>query len=333
MNGFSLDARAALLMCLLASLAICCRADGPAIGAQLKVAPALHWKEPGKLVLFDVARAGHRLVAVGEMGVVLLSDDDGKSFRQARSVPVDGALVAITFVDDRHGWAVGHLGMILATSDGGETWAQQRLDASVDQPLFSVAFRDLNEGWAVGLWSLVLHTTDGGKNWETLKVDAAPGARKADKNLYHVFLDQGGTLYVAAEQGNVLRSKDGGHSWTYLHTGYAGSFWTGVVAHDGAILVGGLRGNVYRSTDEGASWVPVQTGTQLSITRLSELDEEIVGVGLDGLVVRGKPRDAQFSARQLGDRTTFTSLAVAADGRWIMTSKSGIVVLGKGGRS
>ena len=34
-------------------------------------------------------------------------------------------LRAITFVDDLHGWAVGQLGLILATDDGGRTWQRQ----------------------------------------------------------------------------------------------------------------------------------------------------------------------------------------------------------------
>ena len=35
-------------------------------------------------------------------------------------------LRAITFVDDQHGWAVGELGTVLATGDGGQTWRTQR---------------------------------------------------------------------------------------------------------------------------------------------------------------------------------------------------------------
>ena len=33
---------------------------------------------------------------------------------------------AIAFVDDQHGWAVGELGTVLATGDGGQTWRSQR---------------------------------------------------------------------------------------------------------------------------------------------------------------------------------------------------------------
>jgi photosystem II stability/assembly factor-like uncharacterized protein len=55
----------------------------------------------------------------------------------------------------------------------------------------------------------------------------------------------------------VLRSYDQGRSWTYLSTGYKGSFWTGAATSDGTLLVAGLRGSMYRSTDEGRSWLQV----------------------------------------------------------------------------
>jgi len=189
-----------------------------------------------------------------------------------------------------------------------------------------ILFRDEHEGWAVGLWSLVLHTTDGGAHWETLRVDPPKGAKKADKNLFDIFRDRSGTLFVAAEQGNVLRSRDGGRTWTYLATGYQGSFWTGDVAPDGTILVAGLRGNVYRSTDGGASWKPVPTGTKLSITNLAVSGERVEAIGLDGLVVSGAVRDKEFTAHQLAERATLTAQVQGRDGGWIMTSKSGIVL-------
>ncbi|RFQ06817.1 glycosyl hydrolase, partial [Pseudomonas sp. ATCC 13867] len=66
---------------------------------------------------------------------VLLSDDQGKNFRQARSVPLSTPLTGVSFVDADHGWAVGHWGAILVTSDGGESWQIQRMASDVDRPL------------------------------------------------------------------------------------------------------------------------------------------------------------------------------------------------------
>ena len=53
-----------------------------------------------KALLLDVARAGSRLTAVGEFGHVLLSDDNGDSWRQAASVPTRNTLVGVTFIDN-----------------------------------------------------------------------------------------------------------------------------------------------------------------------------------------------------------------------------------------
>ncbi len=58
---------------------------------------------------------------------------------------------------------MGQWGVILATSDGGETWQKQRMDISVGQPLFPVHFTNEKDGITVGLWSLMLATHDGGR--------------------------------------------------------------------------------------------------------------------------------------------------------------------------
>ncbi len=86
--------------------------------------PAMQVSAAQNGVLIGLARAGTRLVAVGERGLVLLSDDNGQSWRQA-SVPVSVSLTAVQFVDAQQGWAVGHAGVVLTTHDGGEHWTLQ----------------------------------------------------------------------------------------------------------------------------------------------------------------------------------------------------------------
>ena len=62
----------------------------------------------GSSLLLDLAFAGQRMVAVGERGHVMLSDDQGATWRQAKSVPTRVLLTAVFFVDSEYGWAVGH---------------------------------------------------------------------------------------------------------------------------------------------------------------------------------------------------------------------------------
>ena len=75
-------------------------------------------------LLQGAARAGTRLVAVGQRGHIVHSDDDGASWKQA-SVPVSSDLTAVRFVNENRGWAVGHDGVVLHSADGGRNWTLQ----------------------------------------------------------------------------------------------------------------------------------------------------------------------------------------------------------------
>ncbi|QBR03293.1 WD40/YVTN/BNR-like repeat-containing protein [Paraburkholderia pallida] len=287
--------------------------------------PAHAWTAPSHMMLLDATRAGKRIVAVGEHGVIVISDDEGKTWHQAREVPVSATLSAVTFTDAQHGWAVGQWGVILATRDGGETWQKQRMDLSVDQPLFSVLFTSAQDGIAVGLWSLMLATHDGGKTWARVTVPKPPGAGRADRNLYHVFADKQGALYIDSEQGMVLKSTDGGATWSYLATGGKGTLWAGVALPDGRIVVGGLLGSLYQSQDGGATWTALNANTKSSITDLVATGSGLLGVGLDGLLLKQGAGARWFEVAQRPDRATLTAVVIASDGKPVWFSQDGVL--------
>lgn len=320
-----------MIKTLVTSIALCVAtaafAQAPSEGsvATWAAKPAHTWSAPTHMMLLDATRAGKRIVAVGEHGIVLLSDDDGKTYRQAHAVPVSATLSAVTFADDRQGWAVGQWGVILATRDGGETWEKQRMDIAVDQPLFSVLFTNDRDGIAVGLWSLMLQTHDGGKTWTRTTLSKPPGGGKADRNLYHAFADGKGGLYISAEQGTVLKSTDGGANWDYLATGGKGSLWSGVATPDGRIVVGGLLGSLFQSNDGGATWSPVKAETKSSITNLVVNGKGLIAVGLDGLVMQQREDSAPFDIAQRSDRAALTAAVIDAGGKPILFSNDGVL--------
>jgi photosystem II stability/assembly factor-like uncharacterized protein len=303
-------------------------AGGEAARVELKPVPAAQSPIANQAMMLGMTWAGSRVVAVGDHGIVLLSDDNGASFRQAKSVPVSSMLTAVTFVDARHGWAVGHWGAILVTDDGGETWRIQRLATSEDRPLFSVYFFDEKKGVAVGLWSLVLTTVDGGQTWSTRELPPPPGASKADLNLLGLFSDTRRTLYVAAEHGFVLRSEDLGATWTYLNTGYKGSFWSGIALSDEVLIVGGQRGTAYRSADAGKTWTRIETGSKNSITGFARRGDAVLAVGLDGLLALSRDGGKSFVAASRPDRLSLTAVLSVAAGGWITASQRGIFLEG-----
>ncbi|HXO16428.1 MAG TPA: hypothetical protein VN835_08795 [Steroidobacteraceae bacterium] len=96
------------------------------VGAARAAEPAPPSAEPARLaaqsLLIAVATAGPRLVAVGDRGIILLSDDRGGSWVQALEVPTQALLTGVCFLDAEHGVAVGHDEVILATADAGRTW-------------------------------------------------------------------------------------------------------------------------------------------------------------------------------------------------------------------
>ncbi len=307
----------------IALAAAAAHAEGTA-AAALKQQAATPSAFAGEATVLGATQAGTRIVGVGDYGVVLLSDDHGKTFRQARAVPVASTLTAVSFSGATQGWAVGHWGAIVHTADGGETWSVQRGDTNEDRPLFAVHFFDEREGIAVGLWSLVLATEDGGAHWHAVTLPAPPDGGRADRNLLAAFADAHGTLFVAAERGMVLRSRDRGRSWDYLDTGYKGSFWTGTALRDGTLLVGGLRGSIYRSTDGGAHWQAVASGAKSSITGIVQTADGMVeAVGLDGTMLDSADGGATFKTRQRGDRLSLTGI-VADGARVIRFSKRGV---------
>lgn len=291
----------------------------------LQAVPSAPASNATQATMLDAVWAGERVVAVGDHGVVLLSDDQGKHFRQASAVPVSSQLTGVSFVDAKRGWAVGHWGAILSTIDGGETWQIQRLSSTEDRPLFAVHFFNAQQGVAVGLWSLLLLTNDGGQTWTEQTLQAPSGAKKADLNLMGLFADSRGTLYATAEHGQLLLSEDRGGSWRYLDTGYEGTLWCGAVLADGSLLLGGQRGTLLHgsATVKGLSRIPTQS--KGSITSIAVAGSRVMAVGLDGLVLQSGDGGHSFQEKQSVDGLSLTAALFNVEGGAVLFSRRGVL--------
>ena len=287
---------------LLASSAL--HADAPAKLPQVwRNAPQL--TSADKAPVIAATNAGRRVVAVGDYGVVIFSDD-GKSFRQAK-VPTRAVLTSVFFINDKRGWIAGHDGTVLSTADGGENWHVLREEQGKDRVLLSIWFADEGHGIAVGQFGLALFTEDGGVTWQERRlVDGEIG----EKHLMHIFAG-GGQVFVVAEAGALFRSDDGGRSWKGQQTDNRGSFWTGMVMADGGIVVAGMRGHIYRSDDRGATWKEVPSGTQQSFTAIAQrADGSVRLVGNAGTDLYSKNQGRTFEARNHADRANLTAMAM-----------------------
>jgi len=295
-----------------------------------------------------VARAGARLVAVGERGTVLLSDDQGLHWRQA-AVPVQTALTAVRFANARVGLALGHMGVILRTADGGEHWtkqldgvqaaaqvleaadrsgdatavqrAQRLVAEGPDKPFLDVEFVTPDKAIAVGAYNLAFASEDGGRRWTPI------GTRLPNPRGLHLYGVRalGDALLIAGEQGLLLRSLDGGASFSPIASPYNGSFFGLLAAHSGTVLAYGLRGNAWRSADRGASWEKVDTGTAVAFSAATELPGgalALLSQGGEVLVSRDDGRS--FVRRPQRDNVPATGLAAADGGPLVLASLRGM---------
>lgn len=282
--------------------------------------PALASPLAARTLVNGVVRAGARLVAVGQRGHILYSDDHGVRWTQAR-VPVSADLVALHFPTPAQGWAVGHDGVVLHSADGGASWRAQLdgravvailqrsydhdgVDAALrkevtrliaqgpDQPLLDVWFDDPRSGFVVGAFGLVFHTDDGGATWQPW-LD-----RVANPKAFHLNAVRSvdGATYIAGEQGLLLKLGAGGKRFDALATPYQGSYF-GLIGGPGLLLAYGLRGNAWRSADQGRNWIKVDTGLQGSISAAATLpDGRVVLVGQGGQVLLSADQGVSFQA-------------------------------------
>ena len=303
----------------------------PAVGPLTK-------QTMSRLLLTDVAREGARIIAVGDRGYIVYSDNDGESWQRAKTPPGLALLNSVYFSDANTVWAVGHDSVILKSTDQGKEWTQVYSSAKDQRPLMDVLFVDANHGFAVGAYGAFLETLDAGKTWTSRKAipaaakakpaKAARGGRNAgmdiedeadkspdeDKHLNAIIKLGQGRLFIAGEAGTMLLSNDNGKSWERVVSPYKGSYFGAMLANDGGVLALGLRGNVFRAADTGLkTWTPVATNTKASMMSATKLaDGAIVMSGLSGTLLVSRDNGKTFAPIESG---TIKPLAATVQGK------------------
>jgi photosystem II stability/assembly factor-like uncharacterized protein len=323
---------------------------GAAAVLQSRVAPAV---QPQRALLLGIARAGNRLVAVGEHGTVALSDDNGATWRNAAAVPVDATLAAVRFANERTGWAVGHLGVVLRTDDAGEHWTKQLdgiaigqlaleqakrepetvgdaqarrlVEDGPDKPFLDLLVEDSQRVTVVGAFNLALSTQDGGKTWRMV-------SHLFDNPQHlHVYgiARAGGTVVAVGEQSLVLKRQ--GERFMQLKSPYEGSLFGVVPTGERLLVVFGLRGHAYLSLDGGSSWQPAKLpGTGASLNGALRLTHgRVILYDQAGGVFASADGGARFERVPFDWGAPLTGMVEAADGSLVATSVVGITQIPK----
>lgn len=287
--------------------------------------------------ILALAKAGERIVAVGLRGHIVLSDDGGKHWKQAAS-PVSSDLLGVSFPSPKQGWAVGHGGVVLHTTDGGVTWTrqlegrqasslaikhyeaqlaagapatpylkrEQSLAVDGTQPFLDVYFESDSVGYVVGTFNRLFRTEDGGKSW-------TPWMDRTDNpDELHFYAIRGGAngTYLVGEQGMVWRLDAATQRFVSMRTPYKGTLFGLVSDGPGSLLVFGMRGSLLRTTDDGKNWETVKTGSPAGITSGAVLqDGAIVLVNQAGGIDLSRDHGKTFTALKSAQPMSYFGVA------------------------
>lgn len=244
----------------------------------------------------------------------LCSGDSGSGWCWQMPLPTGNILSDYAYIDQLHGWAVGEMGTILVTGDGGLSWQQQ--NSGTELPLSKVVFNNVQEGWVVASNGTILKTANGGVSWSSAGYlpGIAPGSFGAS--------DTNTAWAVGEYQRQVSITRDGGASWSpvappSLTSGYVLQYYpvnTSVIW----ALTYDTDVTVLRTANGGASW---ETSALPSVAAgLSRRINEVIAMG---------PNDAWLvcdeSGSQDGSYLSRKVLLKTADGgkTWQVISPNG----------
>jgi photosystem II stability/assembly factor-like uncharacterized protein len=253
---------------------------------------------PGARNLLAIAWAGRRLVAVGEFGLISVSDDGGRTWRQAPS-PTSIMLTSVAFADDQRGWAAGHDGVVLSTADGGLTW-QRRLDGGViNAQMLAVAKATLQR---VEAEDDSTPTGDRRRELADERLADAEAAVKAgpSRPLLGLQLQTAERGFAVGAFGQLLHTEDGGQSFRYVGERLPnpeGLHLNGIAAGpSGHLWIAGEAGSIFHSPDGGLRWTRSDTGYNGHLYGVLPLSESVVlAYGFRGHIFRSGDSGASWA--------------------------------------
>ncbi|HRE10135.1 MAG TPA: YCF48-related protein [Ignavibacteria bacterium] len=180
---------------------------------------------------------------VGENGLIMRSTDRGLTWNEQQT-NISNVLFG-TSINNGISLAAGENGVILRSVDNGTTW----------DPILPGTTENLNdiellEGTAVvcGNNGVIYYSDDAGLTWN-------PAVTNTTKNLRDVNFLNAMTGYAAGELGTLLKTEDGGQSWTTMDMSFTTRNFNSVEAvNEFTAAVVGDEGTAFMTNDGGISW-------------------------------------------------------------------------------
>ncbi len=228
-------------------------------------------------LLQAAATNGEAVVVVGGMGVVVVSSDQGQTWRR-QQLAGKPFLLDVVHCPDATFAALAHEGSVWFGDRGGTTWREVSL--GLNEAPQALACDPKGRIWVVGGFSTISHSADRGGSWTTASLG---------EDLYFTsiqFVDAR-TAMIAGEFGVLAQSLDAGVTWEFLDP-IPEEFYPQDALFESADVgwVVGLDGVVLHTTDGGRTWLPEPTGVTAPLYAMANRNGRIYAVGASGALLR-----------------------------------------------
>jgi len=178
-------------------------------------------------------------VLTSESGKIYKTTNGGDQWDEVYTGNPD-LLIGLDFVNSQNGWACGWFGRILHTTDGGANWTTLRHDGY--HQFVDIHFTTDTEGWAVtsNYSDTAWYSTNGGVDWQPSLLPYKIYWNK----ISFTNPDTGWIAGGSSGFGIILRTNNGGQSWTIDHQAPESFFGLYAIPGKETVWATGLGGNI-----------------------------------------------------------------------------------------
>ncbi|WNC70433.1 YCF48-related protein [Thalassotalea psychrophila] len=317
---------------LFACVGIFCSTLAYAQGDALNETSVISARAEHSLIM-DISKTETKLIAVGERGHIVIQQSGQKKWSQVQ-VPVRVTLTSTFFIDDQNGWAVGHDGVVLSTTDGGQQW-QKLLDGdTVNKMMIGYAEQlvenILNE-IAVANEEEIDELNERLENFQYFVDDSyAFGDEGASRPFLDVWFNNKNEGFIVGAYGLILRTTDAGKSWTPWteKLNNMDGFHLNAINQIGDDLyIAAEAGTLFHSTDKGQTWNSLESPYEGSFFGIvGHQDQTLIAFGLRGNAFISHNKGNQWLKIETGvDSSLYGGHKLNAE-HFVLVGASGVIL-------
>ncbi|MCG9127513.1 hypothetical protein JT359_07950 [Candidatus Poribacteria bacterium] len=198
-------------------------------------------------------------------------------------------LFSVYFLDKKTGWVSGDDGLVMTSTDSGNTWNQSEKKGNLTDTLTRVLFLTPKNGWLTTMGK-IHYTSSGGTTWG-LQHQIRSGSSKPPGilDLHFVSAAEGWAVGGIDEKGisTILHTHNGGSKWEKIKNPSDKHLWGVHFVDSNYGWVVGEMGEILHTKDGGKQWIRQISKVEQPLFKVhftGKLNGYIVGT--DGLILK-----------------------------------------------